>query len=165
MHPSEEIVDVILGQHHLFDPGEALRLLLPHPQELRGRKTSKGDVGRPGGEAVCAHRLIQIGDLLCRPAIVPQDGRANDPVLVVQDHQTMHLTADANAGHLAPVKALQKEGNPLPHGPPPVLRVLLAPARFGKFQGICFGAHIQNLPRLIHQQQLHRGSAQINSNV
>ena len=24
----------------------------------------------------------------------------------------MHLTADANAGHLAPVKALQKEGNP-----------------------------------------------------
>ena len=165
VYPGQEVIDVILGKHHLFDSGKQLRLLLPHPQKLRSREAGKGDVGRPLGEPVPAHGLVQVGNLLCCPAVVPQNGGADDPVLLVQDHQAVHLTAGANAGHLAPVEALQEKGDSLPHGLLPVRRVLLAPARPGEFQGIVPGNHMEDLPRFVHQQQLHCRGAQINSNV
>ena len=79
VYPGQEVIDVILGKHHLFDSGKQLRLLLPHPQKLRSREAGKGDVGRPLGEPVPAHGLVQVGNLLCCPAVVPQNGGADRP--------------------------------------------------------------------------------------
>ena len=154
--PGEDVVDVVLGEHHLFDAGEVLRLVFPHPQHLGGGEAGEGDVGRPGGQLVLAHGLVEVVHLPGGAAVVPQDGRADHPVMLVQHHQAVHLPAGADARHLAGVKPLQELRHPLQDGAPPVLRVLLAPAGMGKFQGVLLGDHILHGPLLVHQQQLHR---------
>ena len=45
MDAGKLIVNVILGQHDLVDPGEKLRLMLPHPQNFRRGEACEGDVG------------------------------------------------------------------------------------------------------------------------
>ena len=76
--------------------------------------------------------------------------------MLVQHHQAVHLPTCTDTRHLAGVKPLQELGHTLQDGAPPVLRVLLAPAGVGKFQGILLGDHILYGPLLVHQQQLHR---------
>lgn len=77
----------------------------------------------------------------------------------------MHLAAAADPGHLCAVKALEQLGDSLKDCAFPVLRVLLAPARLGKFQGIFPRHRIQDPAVFIHQQQLDGGGPQINPYV
>ena len=85
--------------------------------------------------------------------------------MLVQNHQAVHLTAAADTGHVRAVKALEKLRNALHHSLVPVFGILLAPAGLGKFQGIFFGDHILDPALGIHQQQLYRGSTQVDTDI
>ena len=40
-------------------PGKVLRLMLPHPQDLRGGEARKGDVGGQAGQGLLADYLVE----------------------------------------------------------------------------------------------------------
>ena len=73
MHARKNIVDIVLGQHNLLDSGKVLRLVFPHPQELRRGKPCEGDVGRQAGQGLLAHGPVQVVHLCGGAAVVPQD--------------------------------------------------------------------------------------------
>ena len=124
VYAGQDIVDVVLGQHDLADPVEILLFVFPHPQYFGGGKAGEGDVGRPFGQLPAAHLLVEVVHFLLGAPVVPEDGGTDDPVLVVQDHQAVHLSAGADAPDLGSVKALQKLGDPLQDRLFPVVRVL-----------------------------------------
>ena len=58
------------------------------------------------------------------PAVIPEKGRADHVVCLVQDDESMHLPAKADACHLLFVTAIQQFLQPV-HGPrKPVFRLL-----------------------------------------
>ena len=165
MDAGEDVIDIVLGQHDLTDAGEALRLVFPHPQQLGGREPGEGDVGGKPAQPLLSHRPVEVLHSLRGAPVVPEDGRADHLPVSIQNHQPVHLPAGSDARHLAGVKAPQQLGDALQHGHFPVLRVLLAPAGPGEFQGVLPGYHILNGSLPVHQQQLDGGGAQIDSYV
>ena len=117
-----------VGIHDLCNAGKILRFPLPHPQEFRRCEAGKGDVGRTGRERLPPHRVVEPGCLLGGPAVVPQNGGTDDPVLRVQHHQSVHLPAEADARHLFPVVSGQQGLQSIQNRAPPVLRPLFRPA-------------------------------------
>src|SRR5205823_13913102 len=68
--------------------------------------------------------LLDLGALRGRSLIVPEDGRTENAVVLVQADKPVHLPREADPGGLA------SEGRECPLGrAPPVLGVLLGPAR------------------------------------
>ena len=165
MHTGEDIVDVVLGQHDLCDLRKVLRLFFLHPQDLGSCEAGEGDVGSEGRQLLLADDTVQVINLLGGTAVIPQDGGADDIVLRIQNHQTVHLAAAADTGHLAAVKTGQQFGNTFHNGLLPVLGGLLAPAGIGEFQGIFFGDCVHDPAFPVHQQQLGSGGAQINTDI
>ena len=165
MYAGEQVVDVVLGEHDLRDPREVARLVLPHPQELRGRKPGKGDVGRPARQPVHTNGMVQVIYFFGGSAVIPQNGGTDHMVVLIQHHQAVHLAAAADSGHVCAVKALQQLRHTLQQGLFPVLRILLAPAGFRELQGVFLGDHIVDGALFVHQQQLHGRGAQVNSNI
>ena len=163
--PCEHIVHIILRQHDLCDFPEVLRLVLPKPQDFRGGEARKGNVGGPLGQLFFADDVVQVVHLVAGPAIIPENRRADDPVLGIQHHQPVHLPAAADAGHGGGIKAPQQFRDAGKHCPFPVLRVLLAPAGLRKFQGIFLRDRIQNGTVLAYQQQLRRRGPQVDTDV
>ena len=132
----ELVVYIILRQHDPRDPRKILRLILAHPQELRRGKARKGNVRRPRGELLLADGVVEVDDLFGRSAVVPEDGRADDTIALIQRDQAVHLAACADARDQRRVKARQQLGNAGHNGLPPVLRPLLRPARMREAQRI-----------------------------
>ena len=163
--PGEDIVYIILRQHDSGDSAEVLRLVLPHPEEFGCGKSRKRNIRRQGRQLFLANLLIQVIHLLCGSAVVPEYRGANDVIILIQYHQTVHLAAAADTGNRCAVKAPQQLGNALHDGHAPILRVLLAPARLWKFQGVLLCHRVLDLPGTIHQQQLCCGCAQVNTDV
>ena len=165
MDAGEAIVDVVLGQHDLADAGEVFRLVFAHPQELGRGEAREGDVGGVFGDLLFADLLVEIGHLFFGAPVVPQDGGADDLILVVQHHQAVHLAAAADARHAAGVIACQQGVDALGAGPPPFGGLLLAPAGLRENQRIFPGFAAQDPALFVHQQQLHRRGAQIDADI
>ena len=165
MLAGKQVVDVVLGQHNLADPGKVLRFILAQPKDLRRGEAGKGDVGRQGGQALLADDVVEIVDLLGSAAVVPENGGADYPILAVQNDQAVHLAAAADTGYLLGVKSLQQRGDPLKHCLFPIFGRLLAPAGLGKLQRIVPGYYVFNVAVLVHQQQLDRRGAEIDADI
>ena len=165
MNAGEYVVYIIFRKHDLCDPCKVLRFVFPDPENFRCGETGKGDICGHPREFLLAHLIVEIVHLRCGSAVIPKDRRANHIVILIQDHQAVHLTAAADTGNGRAVKPCQQFRNALQDRLAPILRVLLAPAGFGKLQGIFFGDHILNLPQLIHQQQLCRRGTQIDTDI
>ena len=148
-----------------MDAGEQIRLILGHPQQLGGGEARKGDVGGVAAEHLPAHLMVEPVHLGGSAAIVPQNGGAQHLPLVVQSHQAVHLAPHPDARHLGGVHPLQQLGDAGHTGRPPVLGVLLTPARLGKIQGVVPAHRAAHRSRPIHQQEFAGGRAQINANI
>ena len=96
----QHIVDVVLREHDLVDPCEQVRLMLLHPEDLRGRKSGKCDVAGLLRQLLPADHVIQVIGLLLRPSVVPENRRAENMIVLVEHDEAVHLAAGADARDL-----------------------------------------------------------------
>ena len=83
VHTGKTVVNVVLGEHHSSHAAEVLGLLLAHPQELWCGEAGVGDVSRVPREGGAAHVVVEVVNLVACAAVVPEYGRANDPIVLV----------------------------------------------------------------------------------
>ena len=100
MYTGQPIRNVILRKHDLFDPCKVLWLILFHPEDLRRGKSGERNIRSVLRQLLFADHIIQIIAFLCGSAIVPEDGRADHLILLVQNDKSMHLSSKADACHL-----------------------------------------------------------------
>ena len=157
------VSNIILRQHDLSDPCEILRFVFLYPEKLRCRKSGKCDIRRILGKLVLADLIVQVIHLLLCTSIIPQDRRADHLVILIQNNQTMHLTAKADTANLGSINSTKQLLQTITYRTPPVLRLLLRPARLREIQRILSRNTATDLSCIIHQQQLHSRSTQIHS--
>ena len=115
--------DVVLGQENASDAGVDVGLVLAQPEELRGSEARQSTVPRQPDELAEPEAILDLGALLPGPLVVPEDGRAEDAVGVVEGDEAVHL-----AGEPDPRDAVASDlGERRLGRAPPVLRVLLRP--------------------------------------
>ena len=165
MDAGEPVDHIVLGQHDFMNFRKVFRLMVAHPQELGRGKAREGDIPRQRQELLLTEVLVHGPGLLAGPAVVPENGRTNDLVLLVQHHQAVHLTAHRQALDLGRVRAVHQLGNTGLGSGPPVCRVLLRPAGLREFQRIGSGRRLADHAPLVHQQDLHRGGPQVNAEI
>lgn len=74
---SEPVIDVIMWEEHSGDARKLVRLLVRHPQNLRGREPGDDGVADRRGEPRCLRRRLNItpvwgrGSLLARLTVTP----------------------------------------------------------------------------------------------
>ena len=165
MDAGELIGQIVLREHDLCDSPEVLRLVFAHPEELRCGKAREGDVRRQSRELVLADGIVEIVDLLEGTAVIPQNRRADDVIHLIQRNKTMHLAACADTCYLICIKAVQQLRNAGHDRIPPILGLLLRPARMREDQGILLRDSIQNRAVLRDKQQLAGGCPQVNTDI
>ena len=128
--PRQHVDQIILRQHDLADRREFFRLVLPHPQELRGGEAREGDVARIVGKLFLSDFIVQIFRFFLRSSVIPQNGGADDPVVFIQSDQTVHLTADADSSDLTFIRRFRAEQffKTRKILAEPILRILLRPS-------------------------------------
>ena len=159
----ELVGQVVLREHDLCDLFEVFRLVFAHPEELRGGEAREGNVRRQSRELVLADGIVEVVDLLKRASVIPQNRRANDVVGCVQRNKAVHLPAGADACNFTCVKAAQQLGNTGHNCAPPVLGLLLRPAGVWEDERILVRDLVHDRAGFIHQQQLARGRAEIDT--
>ena len=158
MDTCEYVVYIIFWKHDLGNSFKVLPLIFPEPKNLGRSKACKSNIGRQGRELLLADFPVEIGHLFRCSAVIPKDGRTDHIVLFIQNHKAVHLTATADADYILALILFQQFRNTFQHSLTPILGILLAPAGFGKFQGILLGHDVFNITRFVHQQQFYRGS-------
>jgi hypothetical protein len=114
---------VVLRQQDAARRGEDLRLVPAEPEELRCGEARQRPVAGQLDEPLEADAPLDLGALLARALVVPEDRRSQYPVVLVEADEPMHLARKTEADLV--------EGQPRQDGlgrPPPVLRILLRPA-------------------------------------
>ena len=125
VYAGELVCDIILGQHDLCDLRKVLRLVVLHPQDLRSGKACKCNVRCVLGKFLLADHIVQIVSLLRGTSVVPENRGTNHIVILIQDHKTVHLTAEADACHLTLVHACDQFLDTIHGLCIPILRLLL----------------------------------------
>ena len=141
------------------------RLIFPHPEELWSSKSRKGDICSALAQDFLPDLIIEIFCLGLCAAVIPEDGRTDHFVLIVQNYKAMHLASAADPGDLSGVKAFEQLRDSQLHGFPPVGGVLLAPAGLGELQRIFLRDNIQNITFFICKEKFAGGSAKIDPNI
>ena len=160
-HPRQLVGEVVLGQADLLGSREVLGLVLLDPEDLGGGEAGEGDIAREGGEGPEA---VEVGGLFGAPSVVPEDGGADDLVLLVQHDQAVHLARDTDALDLG-LTALGEGGEDLHGGLVPVRRILLAPVGIGSGNGVADAVLANDASLSVGQNALTGGRAEIDSNV
>ena len=148
--PGQAEAHIILGQQNMPDLLPDFRFMPPHPQDFPGGEAGQRRVGGDADQPLPAHDPgYLIAFLLCAP-IAPENGLAQHLPVFIQQHQPMHLPADAQSpdlgrGHTAFTDHLT---NGFPGRLPPAFRILLRPAVPGLIQRI-FPAGAGNGPALL----------------
>ena len=122
--PGEPEPDVVLRQHDARDPRVHVGLVLPQPQQLRGREARQRAVPGERDEPLETDALLDLGALRARALVVPEDRGPEDGVVLVEADQAVHLAREAHALRL---DAERRER--CPARAHPVVGVLLRPPR------------------------------------
>ena len=97
----EAKADVILRQHDGADARPNLRLELAHPPDLGQRESGKGRIGGEFNQTACAD-FFGDGFALCVGALIaPDDGRAENVAVSVEQNEAVHLSAEADGGNFS----------------------------------------------------------------
>ena len=125
---------IVARKQPLVGPTVDVRLVFKHPAQLGGRKVA-GTVEQVAQAAFLPQLLESAFADRHGPAVAPDDGRAQHAPLPVDQHQPVHLVGDADAAdrfgieRMAPAQC----SHGLLHALPPLLRILLGPARMNRF--------------------------------
>ena len=128
-HPGEAEADVIFGQQKAVksppDPG----FVGPHPQQLGERKVGERGVGSQLHQALRPDGFVEIAALGRGALIAPDEGRAQNLIVAIQQHRAVHLAAKPDAGNLRgrDLRIREQFPNRGLAGLPPVVRILLCP--------------------------------------
>ena len=91
----------ILGQQHLGQLVEVLRLVVSQPQDLRGGEAGQRRVGDQLDQLLApAGPPLDFLALGLRPLIVPEQRPANDLAALVEKHRAVHLPRQADRLHV-----------------------------------------------------------------
>ena len=165
MNSGEHICQIILRQHDLADSAEILRLVLLHPENLRRGKAGKSNIGRILRQNLPSDLFIQIIRLGRRSSVIPEDRRTDHLVVLIQDYQSVHLTAERDSCHLALILVFQKLFYSFHRLAVPVFRILFRPAGMREIQGILFGHNLPDLSVSAHQKKLHRRCPKVYTDI
>jgi hypothetical protein len=97
-----------------------------HPHQLGCGEAGQGAIAGQPDQPLGADGLLDLIAFVRRALIVPENGRAQDAVVAVERHETVHLAAQPDPGRLAGRVAQARED--VLGGPPPVLGVAFGPA-------------------------------------
>jgi hypothetical protein len=153
----------VLGQQHAGDASEQRRLMATQPQQLGGGEAGHGQVA--GHRVQHRRQALELGALGVAATVVPEDGRAQRPVVGIEQHRAVHLPRKTDGTHLRPGlrQALAQRRHRAFGGRPPVGRLLLGPQRLGSRQLQGRRGLADHLLRVVEQQQLDLGGAQIDA--
>ncbi len=120
-----------LGQEDLGDRCEDLRLVLRHPEEFRRGEAGHGEVA---GDGVKRRETLLEGAAFGEGAtVVPQDGRPQHSIAIVEQHRAVHLAGQADADDPRQLEGMVGgefvDGGERRHDP--ALRVLFRPVGMG----------------------------------
>ena len=147
---------VVLRQQHVADAGVRFRLVLPEPEELRRREAGQRTVPRLGDQVVAAEAILDLGALRAGALVVPQDRGADHLLLVVEHDEPVHLAGKADRGRLDGER--RERGL---SGAPPVLGILLRPARPGRREPVAALGPGDDLPGRRDRECLDRARADV----
>ena len=97
--PRHAKTQVVFRQQNLRHLTENLRLMALHPQEFWRGKTGHHQVAR--NFTGCRHTLLKDRALFRTAAIVPENSRAQNAMLTIQQRCAMHLPGNAQRFHVA----------------------------------------------------------------
>ena len=135
--------DVVLRQQDVRGLRPDLGLVAAHPEELRRREAGQRPVSGQLDQPLEPDPLLDLGALRRGPLVVPEDRRAEDPVGRVEQDEPVHLPGEPDRGRVARADRRQR---PLAR-PPPVLRILLGPARLRNRERVLLLGAGENLAR------------------
>ena len=95
-----------------------------------------------------------------RSAIVPQNGRANDVILLVENDESMHLSANGYALDIS-LNALRKRLYYLTGGGDPVFGILFAPSVARVMHGVRLVTFFDNVSQTVNEQAFESARAEI----
>ena len=143
MLAGEPEAHVVLGQEHVPRPRPGLRLVVAHPEQLAGGEARQRLIAGDGDEALATDDGPDGVALRRRPLVVPEDGRADDLVVLVKEHQAVHLPCrtDGRDGLRGRAGLAEDPRDGLLGSRPPEPRVLLRPQRVGCLEVVLRGGH------------------------
>jgi hypothetical protein len=127
------------------------------PQQLRRREAGQRAVAGAGDQLGEPDPLLDLGALLSRPAVVPQDGGADHAAGRVERHEPVHLPAQPDPGDVGDAE----RGEHLLGRVPPVLGVLLRPAGPRRRERIAGLGARDHRARLVDGERLDRRRADV----
>jgi hypothetical protein len=133
---------VILRQQHAGDPGIDVGLVPAQPEQLRRRESRKRPIARQLDELTEAEPRLDLGAFRAGPLIVPEDRGTENAISVVEGDEPVHLAGEADAGDAVRADSRQRRLG----SPPPVLGVLLCPARLRRREPIALLGARDDLP-------------------
>ena len=122
--------DEIFRQQRLDGLFEAARFIFAHPQNLRrGEPRQRGIADQLQQTCGTAHAIVDLRAFRRGALIIPQNGRPQDGVLLIQQNEAVHLPREAHAFDFAGRDTCGFNGrrNRRQNGAPPFHRRLFAP--------------------------------------
>ena len=83
---------VILGQHHGRNARVGLGFVAAQPQQLGRREAGQRAIAGELDQALEADPLLDLRALAAGPLVVPEDGRSQNALLIVERDKAVHLT-------------------------------------------------------------------------
>ena len=147
---------------------KCLRLVVPQPEDFRGGEAGQRRVGDQLDQVrTAAGAALDFLALGGGPLIVPEDGAANDLVVLVEKHRAVHLAREPDRldvgrfelglGHRLADRADRRL--------PPIVRVLLAPKRLGEVAGVGLHGRGEDRAPLVDGQGLGARGADVDAEI
>ncbi len=139
-HPGQAKADVILGQQKALKSAPDAGFVGPHPQQLGEGEVGKRGIGGELDNAARADGLVEVAALRGGALIAPDERGAQDLIISIQQHGTVHLPAEADARDLGcrDLTLAQQLADGALAGLPPVLWILLRPPATRRSERLVF---------------------------
>ena len=163
--PCQAEGQIAVGLEHLLRLFIDLGQVLLVPQHLGQSVRGGQGVAAAGENLPAAHTGLQFLAEGARPGVHPDGGVAQGPALLVQGDGAPALAVDAHACHLTGGHgaAFPQPPEGPAHGLPPLLGVLLRPARLGVEHRVAFGGLGQHVALQVEGSHLAGGGAHVNA--
>src|SRR5918995_2556009 len=127
----EPETNVVLGQHDAVDACIDAGLVPPEPQQLRSGEARERAVAGQRDQPLELEPLLYLGALRRRALVVPEDRRTEDVASFAQAYEAVHLAREPDAA----ISDTEPRQSGLTRAPP-VLGILLRPARLWRRQAV-----------------------------
>ena len=147
---------VVLRQQHVADPRVDVGLVAPQPEQLRRRESGQRAIAGQLDQPVEPDALLDLGALRRRALVVPEDRRPQHALRLVEARRARASAREADR----PTRRRQLRERRL-RGAPPVLRILLGPARPRRRERIPCSARASTSPSRRDRDPLDAGRADV----